>query len=356
MMYSSDRVLVLQAGPERTAHQPELVDPDLGRLAHDVVEHGVGVTREEIVGFAGRDLGEHAGEVRGARLEPFLVERDAGLLEQRRVDVARDVAEGVVLHQHGDLLGAALLEVLHHERAEAGRAGVPVPAAHQEVMAGLAEIEVDGGGAAHHQELAVGALRVRRDALVDVGQERPEYVFNVLLLEQFLELDERLLRIALGIGIDQLELVFLAGDREAAAFVDLVDRHAHALRRHPAVGVERAGLRLDLAELDRLLRGSGCKPETGDADREAEDSGSRAGEASHNCFLPWGFLDRGRLPLFVRRTSAALSVVGWLQAMARTARSTSSLVRVQSLSKLAITDFMNGSESRMARSLSPRWS
>ena len=96
---------------------------------------------------------------------------------------------------------------------------------------------MDGGRAADQQEFAVGALGVGLDALVDVGQERAEHEFDVLLLEHFFELDERLLRIALGVGIDELELVFLAGDFKAAAFVDLVDRHAHALRRHPAVGV-----------------------------------------------------------------------------------------------------------------------
>ena len=191
-------------------------------------------------------------------------------------------AEGVVLHQHRDLLGAAALEVVHHQRAEAGRAGVPVPGAHQVVVVRLAEIEVDRGGATHHQEFAVVALRVGRDALEDVGQERPEHVFDVLLLEHLLELDQRLLRIAVGVGSEELELVCLAGDLEAAGLVDLVDRHAHALRRHPAVGIERAGLCLDFSELDHLLRRCWRKTDARDTDRKAEHGRTKACEASHN--------------------------------------------------------------------------
>ncbi len=102
--------------------------------------------------------------------------------------------------------------------------------------------------------------RVALDALVHVGQEGAEHVLDLVLFEHFLELDQRLLRIALGVWIDELELVRLAGDLESACLVDLVDGHPHALRSHPSVRIERAGLRLDFADLDDVLRTGGNRP------------------------------------------------------------------------------------------------
>ena len=99
-----DVILVLERRPERAAHQPEFGQSELGRLLHDVVEYGVGVAGEQIVRFAGADLGEHGRIILGARLEPVLLEFDAGLLEGLAVNVGGDVAERVVLHEHRHFL------------------------------------------------------------------------------------------------------------------------------------------------------------------------------------------------------------------------------------------------------------
>src|SRR6185312_8696872 len=81
-------------------------------------------------------------------------------------------------------------------------------------------------------------------------------------LEHLLQLDQRLLRVPLRIRVDELELVRLARHLKAASPIDLVDGHPHALRRHPAIGVERTRLRLELADLDDVLCAR-CRPQRG---------------------------------------------------------------------------------------------
>src|SRR5690242_12952739 len=105
---------------------------------------------------------------------------------------------------------------------------------------------MNAGGATHKQELAIELIGKGLDALVDVGQEGSKDVLHVVLLQHLLERDQRLLGISLGVGIDELERVLLTSDLEAASLVDLVNGHTHPLGGHPAIRVERTGLRLYL--------------------------------------------------------------------------------------------------------------
>ena len=82
-------------------------------------------------------LASTAREILGAGLEQLELRLDALLLEQRRVDIDQHLAALVVLEQHGDLLGTGLLDqIVDHQIAEAPRARIPVPGAHQEVVVG----------------------------------------------------------------------------------------------------------------------------------------------------------------------------------------------------------------------------
>ena len=74
-----------------------------------------------------------------------------------------------------------------------------------------------------------------------------------------------------------MEFVGLAANLETTIFVDLIDRHTHALRRHPAIGVQRASLRLDLAQLDHLLRL--CRHHRCDRNGDAHDERALRGTA-----------------------------------------------------------------------------
>ena len=96
-------------------------------------------------------------------------------------------------------------------------------------------------------------LGVTFDTLEDIGEKWPEHVLDLVLLQHLLELDQRLLGIALRVRIDQLQFIGLAGHLKAARLVDLVHCHAHPLGRHPAVGIERTRLRLDLADFHDVL-------------------------------------------------------------------------------------------------------
>ena len=95
----------------------------------------------------------------------------------------------------------------------------------------------------------------------DVGEEGAEDVLGLVHLDQPLELDRRLLGLAARVERDELELVGLVADLEAAGLVDLVDRERRALRGHPAVDGVGARLGLDLADLDDVLRGGGRRDE-----------------------------------------------------------------------------------------------
>src|SRR6266536_784493 len=111
-----DDVLVLETRTEGAAHEEELRElAGLRRLPHDIVEIGVGVTREEEVRLPGGDLGEDGREVLGAGLEVVEPVLEALLLEHRHVDVLQDLPALVVLEEHGDLPGAGGPEqVVHH--------------------------------------------------------------------------------------------------------------------------------------------------------------------------------------------------------------------------------------------------
>ena len=126
------------------------------------------------------------------------------------------------------------------------------------------------GRAAHQQELTVVLPRVALDTLEDIGQKRSEYILDLVLFEHLLELDQRLLRVALRVRIDQLKLVGLACHLEAARLVDLIHRHAHTLGRHPTVGAERPRLRLELANLDDILRTGRGGPD-GESQRNSKE-------------------------------------------------------------------------------------
>src|SRR6266536_3771406 len=251
-----DAVLVLQAGSEGTAHEEELRElAGLRRLPHDIVEIGVGVAREEEVRLPGRDLGEDGREVLGAGIEVIEPVLDALLLEHGHVDVLQDLPALVVLEEHGDLPGAGGPEqVVHHQLAEAVGTGVPVPGPHQEFVAGRPDVVVDARGAAPHEDLAVPVGRVGPDGQEDIGQERPEDVLGAVHLDEALELDGGLLGLAAGVEGDELDLVRLAADLEAAGLVDLVDGERGALGRHPAVDRVGARLGFDLAEHHDVLR------------------------------------------------------------------------------------------------------
>ena len=120
-------------------------------------------------------------------------------------------------------------------------------------MARRADVVVDARGAAPHEELAVELGRVRADGEEDVGEEGPEDVLRPVDLDQPLELDRRLLGLAAGIQRDELDLVGLVPDLEAAGLVDLVHCQGRALGGHPAVDGVGACLGLDLADLDDVL-------------------------------------------------------------------------------------------------------
>jgi hypothetical protein len=77
-----------------------------------------------------------------------------------------------------------------------------------------------------------------------------------------------LLRIALGVRVHEFVFVLFAIDLKPSGVMDLRHGHAHSLRRHPAVGVERAGLRLDFADFERLLRA--CRGVEGQRHRSRE--------------------------------------------------------------------------------------
>src|SRR5882672_4204400 len=278
-----EAVLVLEAGTEGAAHQEELLQlAGLRRLPDDVIEVGIGVAREEEVGLPGRDLGQNRGEVLGAGLEVVEAILDPLLLEHGYVDVFEHLAALVVLEQHGDLLGArGLDQVVHHQLAEPVGARVPVPRAHQELVAGRADIVVDPRGAAPHQDLAVELARVGSDGEEDVGEKGPEDVLGLVHLDETLELDRRLLGLSAGVQGDELDLVGLAPDLEAARLVDLVHRERGALRGHPAVDGVGARLGLDLADLHDVLgaRRSHREPEDGQRENRAvySDASSRSG-------------------------------------------------------------------------------
>src|SRR5262249_7131269 len=145
-----------------------------------------------------------------------------------------------------------------------------------------------------HEELACNPRRVGLQGWEDVGEERTEDVLDLVDLDEPLELDRGLLRLTARVERDELELVGLAAHREAARLVDLVHRQRRALRRHPAVDGIGPGLRLDLTDLDHVLRA-----DRSDAERH---HGENEEEASHDRHL--------RSPLYLpserlRRASGA---------------------------------------------------
>src|SRR6266702_630780 len=87
----------------------------------------------------------------------------------------------------------------------------------------------------------------------DVGEKGSEDVLGLVHLDEALELDRRLLGLPAGVQRDELDLVGLAPDLEAARLVDLVHRERRALRGHPAVDGVGARLGLDLADLHDVL-------------------------------------------------------------------------------------------------------
>ena len=195
------------------------------------------------------DLSQHRRKILGARLEILGHGFDAAGLEDRLVDIAQNLAAGIVLEQHRYFLRMRRLDqVIDHLLAESLGAGVPVPGADEELVAGLADEIMNASAAAHHQKLAVELLGVGKDRNEDVGEEGPEHEFRLVLLQKLLELDGCFLRIASRIERDQFELVGGVADLEAAGLIDFVDGDRNALGRHVTVNGVRTGLRLDLPE------------------------------------------------------------------------------------------------------------
>jgi len=178
---------------------------------------------------------------------------NASLGETFLVEVHSKAPEGVVLHQDGDLLGALFAQHLDHVGAETLRGGVKDDGPQQKAVAGLPQFGVRGGGRREHQQLPVVAPGVLAHSIEDVGQRRAKDVLPVVLLDHLLELNQGLLRATLGVWRVEVDQILSAADFHSAGLIDLMDCKLYTLRGHEAQTAGRAGLGLDLTDLDDLL-------------------------------------------------------------------------------------------------------
>src|SRR5580692_3470240 len=120
-------------------------------------------------------------------------------------------------------------QVIDHLLAESLRAGVPIPGADDEVVAGLTGEIMNARPAAKHQEFAVELFGIGKNRDKDVGEKRPENKLDLVLLEKLLELDGRFFRIAARVERDQVKFVGGIADLEATRSIDFVDGDRDAL-------------------------------------------------------------------------------------------------------------------------------